>query len=210
MAARDDKVVVKLGGSLLHHAAFGEPLGAILAATGRIVIVPGGGPFADAVREAQRLSRFSDGLAHRLAIRAMSTVAEILCDSCPRLVLAPTRSAIDATWKAGLLPVWDASELIGHPDIPESWDVTSDSLAAWLAGTIDAEALILVKSALLRRGRTTVQDLIADAVLDPAFQRFSTHITGRIVCVGRQGWTHLGDIVDGDRAGLAIQSAGPA
>jgi aspartokinase-like uncharacterized kinase len=195
MTAPDRPVVVKLGGSLIRDAALDGPRGAILKARRRVIIVPGGGLFADAVRDVQQLLRFSDGLAHRLAIRAMGAVAEILCEHCPRLVLAPTRPAIDAAWQGGLVPVWDASELIGDPDIPESWDVTSDSLAAWLAGTIDAYALILVKTALFPSG-LAVQDLVADGVLDPAFQRFAARMSGQIFCVGREDWMHLGDIID--------------
>jgi aspartokinase-like uncharacterized kinase len=35
---------------------------------------------------------------------------------------------------------------LSDPDIPESWEMTSDSLAAWLARKIGAARLVLVKS----------------------------------------------------------------
>lgn len=213
MADPDGPVVVKLGGSLLRDEALDELLRAILETQRRVVIVPGGGPFADVVREVQQLVRFSDTLAHRLAIRAMGTFTDILCERYAQLVSAPTRPAIDAAWRVGLKPVWDASEVIGHPEIPECWEVTSDSLAAWLAGAIDAHALILVKSASLRPG-ASLHDLVSGGVVDQAFLYFSAQLSGSTIYVGRQDWMRLGDIIDSAASrttlGLAIRSTGPA
>src|SRR5262245_14143830 len=64
--------VVKLGGSL----ADASELPAWTALLGRrhavgIVIVPGGGPFADQVRAAQGRWRFPDAIAHRMCVLAM-------------------------------------------------------------------------------------------------------------------------------------------
>ena len=59
--------IVKLGGSLVSDAArLGRLLGALAdGGEGRCVVVPGGGPFADAVRQAQGRLGFSDALARR-------------------------------------------------------------------------------------------------------------------------------------------------
>jgi 5-(aminomethyl)-3-furanmethanol phosphate kinase len=47
----------------------------------------------------------------------------------------------------GSIPVWlPAVMAFADPDIPESWEMTSDSLAAWLARKIEATRLVLVKS----------------------------------------------------------------
>ena len=40
-----------------------------------------------------------------------------------------------------------------RPDIPWSWNVTSDSLAAWLAGELPASRLVLVKHEAARMDR---------------------------------------------------------
>ncbi|MGB5736852.1 MAG: hypothetical protein WBM40_20665, partial [Thiohalocapsa sp.] len=51
------------------------------------------------------------------------------------------------------LSVWfPAAELLDDADIPGSWDITSDSLAAVLAGRIGARGLAVVKSAPLPAG----------------------------------------------------------
>ena len=70
-------VVVKVGGGLL---ARGECLDVILAevsAASRevpMLIVPGGGPFADAVREVDRRVGLGDDAAHWMAVLAMDQV----------------------------------------------------------------------------------------------------------------------------------------
>jgi dihydroneopterin aldolase len=58
---------------------------------------------------------------------------------------------------------------IGAADIPASWDITSDSLAAWLAGKIKAEALLLIKQTEAFSAEDSVADLMARGIVDPAF-----------------------------------------
>ena len=50
--------------------------------------------------------------------------------------------------------------------------MTSDSLAAWLAGRIGAKRVLLVKHVEPRAGPLRVDDLVADGIVDPAFPRF--------------------------------------
>jgi aspartokinase-like uncharacterized kinase len=50
--------------------------------------------------------------------------------------------------------------------------VTSDSLAAWLAGVLRAKLLVLVKSSEPPRGPVPADDLAARGVVDPCFPRF--------------------------------------
>jgi dihydroneopterin aldolase len=75
--------------------------------------------------------------------------------------------------RAGGVPVWSPADMVrGAKDIPWSWDVTSDSLAAWLAGRLGAKRVLLVKHADLPAGPLRATDLVADGFLDPAFPRF--------------------------------------
>ena len=66
-----DLTVIKLGGSHAFAPQLKDWIGAVAAQAGRIVLVPGGGPFADAVRDAQARMGFDDGAAHRMALLAM-------------------------------------------------------------------------------------------------------------------------------------------
>ena len=81
------ETVIKVGGGGLAHPA---SLRATLAAVAerahgeRLVVIPGGGPFADAVREADRLVSLSADASHWMALLAMDQYAEALTSLMPR------------------------------------------------------------------------------------------------------------------------------
>jgi dihydroneopterin aldolase len=75
--------------------------------------------------------------------------------------------------REGGVPVWSPTPMLREAnDVPWSWDVTSDSLAAWLAGRIGAKRVLLVKQLEPPPGRLRAADLVADGIIDPAFPRF--------------------------------------
>ena len=140
-------MVVKLGGSLAGSAGLREWLRMLGACGQKIVIVPGGGPFADIVRTLQPLMGYDDAAAHDMALLAMAQYGHALASLCRSGVLVSAISAIAAIWRRERLPVWSPLALVGdYASIPPGWDVTSDSLAAWLAGQLGARRLLLVKS----------------------------------------------------------------
>src|SRR5688572_11112389 len=75
-AATRGPTVVKLGGSYALSPRLPAILAAIRASHVPVVVVPGGGPFADAVRAAQPRMGFGDRAAHRMALLAMAQFAE--------------------------------------------------------------------------------------------------------------------------------------
>src|SRR5215471_19096861 len=101
MAAADDLIVVKLGGSHAFSKHLPAWLDALLLVAGRVVIVPGGGPFANAVRSAQPTMGFDDSAAHRMALLAMEQFGSALVGLRPSLTLADTIAAIRAALRAG-------------------------------------------------------------------------------------------------------------
>ena len=161
--------VVKVGGSLETYPGLRDLL-ALLVDYGRsrIVIVPGGGRFADRVRIIQADSGLDDMAAHVMAIKAMEQYAEVLCGLNSNLCPVIHTDEIDAVNRTSAIPVWLPGKLLaGQPDIPVGWQVTSDSLALWLAGEINAEALILVKSVV--NETPDVKLLAASGYLDEYF-----------------------------------------
>jgi aspartokinase-like uncharacterized kinase len=140
--------VVKVGGGLGRGAgdaalrgvcdALGE-----LAARHPLIVVPGGAGFADAVRAADRRFGLPAATAHRMAVLGMEQFGWLLAELIPRAArcadLAQARERADGR-AAVLLPA-------GLPldGLPATWDVTSDSIAAWVAGRVDAARLVLVK-----------------------------------------------------------------
>lgn len=171
--------VVKVGGSLLADPV---RLNSVLAGLveGACIVVPGGGPFADAVRNAQAVEGFGDAQAHRLALDAMGRMATLFATLEPRLVVASTLDECRRLLRVGRVPVWDPMMLRpGHPDIAESWEVTSDSLALWLARQVGAEACILLKSVAPPPG-VSLDDLATLGLVDAAFPDFALRFPGRI------------------------------
>ncbi|KAB1080365.1 uridylate kinase [Methylobacterium soli] len=183
--------VAKVGGSLL---ADGGRLRAVLAdlaagADGACIVVPGGGPFADAARTAQASLGLDDAFAHRLALDAMGRMAELFCALEPRLTRCADPAALADLARAGRAPVWDPVALkAGHAAIPETWDVTSDSLALWLATEIGADRCILVKSAPVPRAADLAAvdwgALAARGLVDAAFPAFAAAYPGAIILRG--------------------------
>ena len=134
------------------------------------MIVPGGGLFADAVRATQNRLGFSDRAAHRMALLAMEQYALLIHDLRPAFCLCGTAEEIAAAGAAGAVPVWLPHAMLGaDPALPASWDVTSDSLAAWLAGRLAARRLILVKSAPPPAPPLSARGLAEAGLADRAF-----------------------------------------
>ena len=167
-----DLTVIKLGGSHAFAPHLKDWIEAVTAQTGRIVVVPGGGPFADAVRDAQARMGFDDGAAHHMALLAMEQYGCALASGRSEFVPAGSRAAIGRALASKQVPVWQPTRMVLEADIPASWEVTSDSLAAWLAAQLDARRLLLVKHVDAGAPAVRVQDLVARGVVDPAFPRF--------------------------------------
>ena len=169
LKARARLAIVKLGGSHASGPHIRDWLAAILAEAGAIVIVPGGGPFADAVRTAQASMGYDDRAAHAMALMAMAQFGRALQSLNPALRLAASRSAIKRALKDGEVPVWSPEPMARAAPLPETWDLTSDSLAAWLAGALGAGQLVLVKHRRFEAPAVGAHDLAARGVVDPLF-----------------------------------------
>jgi aspartokinase-like uncharacterized kinase len=133
--------VVKVGGGLGDSAlpALCTTLGE-LGERHPLIVVPGGAGFADAVRDADRRFRLRPPTSHRMAILGMEQFGWLLGDLIPGAVRCAGLPQVQAGRTTVLLPA-------GLPldALPASWAVTSDSIAAWVAGQIGAGRLVLVK-----------------------------------------------------------------
>lgn len=196
--------VVKLGGSLLRTPQdLRDWLRLITSAgSGRVVVVPGGGPFADAVRSAQIEIGFDDRAAHRMALLAMEQCGLLLASFEGSLVPADSFVTVREVLHGGQIPVWMPYRCaLNAEDIPASWDITSDTLAAWLARELGASALWIVKSCAVPLQDT--ERLAAIGVVDAAFPDFCARAPFGVHVLG-----------PGDRlrltAGLAEAASSPA
>lgn len=142
------EAVLKIGGSLSR----GQSLAALCQEIGRLgsrhclLVVPGGGDFADIVRDHYRRYRLTETTAHAMALSAMDQYGWLLGDLIPngdvvRDILSARKAAAN-----GRVPILlPATLLIQADPLPHSWQVTSDSIAAWIAGLVCASRLILLK-----------------------------------------------------------------
>lgn len=179
--------VVKLGGSLLDTSELEAWLDIVSRyGDGKVVIVPGGGIFADAVRHAQQQTGVSDKVAHHMAVLAMDQYGVLMAGLNAKVVTAASELEIaERGWQHRGI-VWLPSKMVcAEESIPASWDITSDSLAAWLAKTLNAEHLILVKSARPLEGQNSIEKLTSEGIVDPRFgdfihrQNFKTWVLGK-------------------------------
>jgi len=148
-------LVVKLGGSLMTHSVcewteiLGRPGG-----RSRLV-VPGGGIFAETVRQAQmdasRRARFSHATAHDMAILGMHQFGLVLSENLPeyrRLLTVKQVTEVatggQATENCNGLWLPDPHDLHSQPDIVASWDMTSDAFSVWIAAQANIKEVVLV------------------------------------------------------------------
>jgi 5-(aminomethyl)-3-furanmethanol phosphate kinase len=172
MTGGNGPVVVKLGGSFAFSMHLRDWIEALTACAGRVVVVPGGGPFADAVRSAQIRMGFDDRTAHHMAVLAMEQYGRALVSLNRMLSPADSADTIRRELATGRVPVWMPGRMVfGATDIGQSWDTTSDSLAAWLVGEIGADRLLLIKHVEFQAGRARFADLAAMGIVDKAFAR---------------------------------------
>ncbi len=201
--------VIKIGGSLCGDPKLGLWLDAISSLTSPVIIVPGGGPFADAVRQTQFRMGFSDKAAHHMALLAMAQNAQALCDLNARLTLCEMEDDFEEAWVRRLIPVWSPYGLVRHrEDIPQSWDMTSDSLAAWLAGEFGARFVLLVKSAAPTQAGVLAHDVAASGVVDPLFPKYLAKSGAEAIWLGPDDWPKAPQAIKGEAgAGARIVNA---
>ncbi|HYF39467.1 MAG TPA: hypothetical protein VD930_07275 [Gemmatimonadales bacterium] len=141
--------MVKIGGGLAGvSTALDRVCRAINAASrsGCIVVVPGGGPFADAVRVFDRDTGLSPSAAHWMALLAMDQYAFALADRMPGSILVDDPGSVLEVLAQNKPAVLAPSRWMRSADVlPHSWEVTSDSIAAFIAGALGASRLVLIK-----------------------------------------------------------------
>lgn len=156
--------VIKIGGSLLGWPSLGDRIDRAIQEhpSTALLFVVGGGPFADSIRTLQGSLSLDDKAAHTLALHAMRLSALVVYSLRTGLYLVSQwkllrqcldEDAMAESPRAYLLG--DASFLIEDETrfhrvaLPHTWQTTSDSIAARLAVRLEAETLVLWKSAPL-------------------------------------------------------------
>ena len=191
--------VLKLGGSLLSFQSLGPTFRHWLAHQPRSlnIVVVGGGEQVEAIRQAQAVSGWTDDHCHDLALKAMGQTSHLAAELLriprtddPQLaktwVRSPRALGQDQSRRVvgqsdAAAMIFDLSPLALHDArLPKTWDLTSDSLAAWLARQWSIPELILLKSRSAPSGwRPESRDF--SGWVDPLFPEFAEGL--RVECV---------------------------
>ena len=188
------ETVVKIGGGLLSAPDALYATLEIIADAARargLLIVPGGGPFADAVREVDRRIGLSDEVAHWMAILAMDQYAHLIASRLPGAVLVARVNEIRSVIDSGRVPVLAPSRWLREADpLSHSWDVTSDSIAAWIAGQVGARSLVVIKPPHADSG----------TLVDPYFERTRPNSVDAVIVPGDKIATLLRPVLENSQA----------
>jgi aspartokinase-like uncharacterized kinase len=128
------------------------------------LIVPGGGIFAHAVRELN----VDDNAAHWMAIAAMEQYGWLISS---RGITVTARLEVPISTMV-FLPYACLRE---NDPLPHSWDITSDTIAAWIAGALHLDLLLLKSTdGIIGEGglQERVSGFMETDVVDPFFIPF--------------------------------------
>jgi len=188
--------VIKLGGSLIEHgrAIIRNLRDYAVANNLRLVIVPGGGPFAMAVRALA--DKLSDEAAHWMAVLAMHQYGLFLANGNAEFPLIETLDDVIEDSDGGVSILLPYKILKDDDRLPHTWDVTSDTIAAFIAyklgercfikltnvdGILDAEGRVIERVDIEEVVKRSKDNCIDDAL--PGF--LSEHNMYCIIVNGR-------------------------
>jgi 5-(aminomethyl)-3-furanmethanol phosphate kinase len=184
-------IVVKVGGSLYDWPGLGPALRAFVAALApsRVLLVPGGGDFADAVRKLHAVHGLTEEQSHRLALESLWAAMSFLRTLVPGAEYA-AHPAEPLPWPVTILDSHVYCQIAaGH--LPHTWEVTSDSIAARAAVDCGAERLMLLKSIDVPPG-TPWDEAAGHGWVDPYFTRALAGFGGVVEAVNLRTWVSPG------------------
>jgi len=155
-------LVVKVGGSLYNQIPELAPV--LNSSKCPLLLVPGGGPFADTVRQCN----VDEDAAHWMAIAAMEQYGWFISSFGIK-----TTEKMRACRKTTVFLPYRC--LRRTDDLPHTWDATSDTIAAWVASALGLDLLVLKSvDGIYLNGilKHTVTRPLDSEVVDPLFIPF--------------------------------------
>jgi len=183
-------IIVKVGGSLYDTPELSHWLSTLATYSSQqaVVIVPGGGPFADQVRQAQTLHQIDDDTAHHMAIIAMKQFGLLLLSMMPTCQIISGKELPSAPLSIYL----PDDKILSEQSLLKSWDISSDSISLWLANTLHADQLLLIKRATIQT--TSISKLISDATIDNGFADLFSQSPVDVKIIHYQAYSDLSDV----------------
>lgn len=144
-----------------------------------VVVVPGGSIFADTVKEFQVETGIDDDLAHWMAIKAMEIYGLYLAKYSRKAVEAYTLRDIENALKEKLIPIAMPYRILKeHDELPHSWDISSDSIATYIASLVRADIVVFGKliKGLFNENRVLIHKVKVDESLKYIRNEFDKYV----------------------------------
>ncbi len=169
--------IIKLGGSLFGVPDLASRLANFLRdfSRPRPILVCGGGPSVELIRNWDRIYNLGEEESHWLALRILSINSRVVSRLLPELLtMVDSFEGCFPAWERDLVPVYDSFQYMVEIDetsqdpLPRRWRVTSDTISARMAVTFGAPELILLKSVTLPE-RVSLSAAAEEGWVDPHF-----------------------------------------
>jgi 5-(aminomethyl)-3-furanmethanol phosphate kinase len=152
-------IVIKVGGSLLDWPELPDRLSSYLEGRrgDRLVLIVGGGRFADVLRDLDACHKLGEIRSHALALRVLDLTAHLVAELLPGSEVVEDLNQLPDAWTRGRLPILAPRLFLDQDDrssnpLPHAWSTTTDAIAARLAVRLGAQELALLKSTPLPSG----------------------------------------------------------
>lgn len=141
-------ITIKIGGSIIRDKdALLRLCETLINIRKPIVLITGGGNIADEVRKLDSTYKISQDSAHWMAILAMDMNGYLLSDLFNEFEYAESVKECLKIIEKGKIPIFLTFKLMREKNpLPRSWEVTSDSIAAFVCKLFDSKKLILIKN----------------------------------------------------------------
>tara|TARA_B100000745_G_scaffold160556_1_gene105039 strand:- start:96 stop:686 length:591 start_codon:yes stop_codon:yes gene_type:complete len=176
-------IVLKLGGSLMRSKELVVWLENIFSRTrdNIIIVVPGGGEFAENIREAQRQLNFNNKIAHKMALLAMCQYGYFLTGINADIKILKNTEILSLDKNIGGSFLWLPDDLLENiSEITGNWDFSSDSISLWLATYLTADKLVIVKSKKIIYNQSRIKKHIVNEDVDKGFKKNINKYKGEI------------------------------
>ncbi|MFH1787951.1 MAG: hypothetical protein ABH834_01065 [Candidatus Altiarchaeota archaeon] len=140
-------LLIKVGGSLMREpGVLDAVLGKVsdISSERHIILVAGGGALADEVRRLDSTFKLPAEVSHRMALIALDQNGLVLSSKIKQSHVTSELESIKGKG-CGVSVFLPSDFALSEEAISNSWDFTSDSVAAYTAGCIGLSQLILLK-----------------------------------------------------------------
>ena len=191
-------IVLKFGGSLIQSKELTFWLENIFSKPKKniCIVVPGGSIFAESIRITQKRLNFSNEVAHKMAVLAMTQYGHFLTGINTDINIIKDIKKIKEIKENNNSFLWlpdNASDV--DIELPKTWAFTSDSIALWLATFLKADKLIMVKSKKIIFEKANIDTHIKENDIDEGFEVLINEYKGQLIFLDKTQYDSLEEIM---------------